>query len=446
MSRSNKPLVGDQNQTAWPGIHRRSFLGRLASVPVAAGLASAAGTPPAQQTTTPEVPPKTTSGGAQSGAIGRTERINGEIKEHRDPDTGARVRQLTGDGSDNVHLYFTSESFVSGSDRIVFGSNRSGRFQFYLLEIGDARLVQLTASSNDMDPQQACLSPMGLLHYFDGPALHRLRVDTLEDQEIYRAPRGWRPALLTCTAKGDYVAFAYQEEVAVSTETGRIYSTMPETYYQHRRSVIMRIETGTGQAQAAWGEPMWISHVMIHPSQPDLIMFCHEGGSYSSQRIWTINIAKDRGRKAEPLYLQTPNEYCVHEYFTRGGEVGFQYEVDREGHREHYNAFIRPDGTWIRQCLLPGRRPDHIQSNTANTLVTGDGGYLNPEDKDGGKFMSLMTHSNGRAVVRRLCRRQPGETQHSHGHPVFSLDDRWVLFNSRIGAKDNIFMVDVESI
>ncbi len=57
-----------------------------------------------------------------------------------------------------------------------------------------------------------------------------------------------------------------------------------------------------------------------------------------------------------------------------------------------------------------------------------------------------MTHSNGRAHVRRLCRRQPGETQYSHGHPVFSGDSRWVLFNSRIGARENIFMADVESI
>lgn len=58
---------------------------------------------------------------------------------------------------------------------------------------------------------------------------------------------------------------------------------------------------------------------------------------------------------------QRPNEFCVHECFTRGGEVGFQYEVDRDGKREYYSAFVRPDGIWIRQYLLPGRRPGHIQ-------------------------------------------------------------------------------------
>jgi oligogalacturonide lyase len=242
------------------------------------------------------------------------------------------------------------------------------------------------------------------------------------------------------------VAFAYREETAVSTETGRIYSTMAETYYRRPACVIMRIDTGSGEALAAWGERAWISHVLIHPREPNFILFCHEGGSYVSQRMWTVDVTKPRGRKAVPLYRQNPNEYTVHEYFTRQGEVGFQYEVERDGQIEYYNCFIRPDGTWIRQFLLPGRRPGHMQSNSDNTLLVGDCGYLRPDDPDGGNYMSLMTHQNGRARVRRLCRRVPGKTQHSHGHPVFSRDDQWVLYNSKIGDAHNVFMAEVTSI
>jgi oligogalacturonide lyase len=378
-------------------------------------------------------------------ARGKTARISDEVKELRDPETGARVMRLTGDGSDNVHLYFTSEAFVEGSNTVVFGSNRSGRFQFYLLEIRQRRLTQLT-NRDHIKPLDACMAPGGHLLYFDGPVLWSLRTDTLEDRELYRVPAGWSPHLPTCTADGRYVAFAYARNLEVSTENGRLYSSMGERFYQRPECVIMRVNTSNGEPVAAWGENAWISHVMIHPHQPDLILFCHEGGSYSPQRMWTVNVAQRRGRKAEPLYVQKPNEYCVHEYFTRLGEVGYQYEVERDGRIEYYNCFIRPDGTWIRQYLLPGKRPGHIQSNTNNTLVVGDCGYLSPDDKDGDKYISLMTHANGQAQVRRLCRRQPGETEESHGHPVFSLDDRWVLYNSRIGPRDNIFIADVTSI
>lgn len=382
---------------------------------------------------------------ARSGR-GRTQRVSDEIKEFKDEETGARVRRLTFGGSDNVHLYFTSESFIGGgADRVVFASNRSGRFQYHLLEIADGRLVQVT-DGQDVLPNMACLSPGGQLFYFDGPVLRAVKLDTLEDRELYRVPEGNRPALPTCTADGRYVAFAYGENRALSTETGRIYSTMAERYYQRPGCVVMRIDTSNGAAIAAWGERAWISHVLIHPRLPNVILFCHEGGSYVTQRMWIVDISVVRGRKAVPLYPQRPNEYCVHEYFTRQGEVGFQYEVEREGKREHYNCFIRHDGTWIRQFLLPGPRPSHIQSNSDNTLVVGDCGYLGPDDKDGRYYMSLMTHAEGRARVRRLCRRVPGDSQYSHGHPVFSLDDKWVLYNSMIGKTHNIYMADVNSI
>jgi oligogalacturonide lyase len=370
-----------------------------------------------------------------------------EIKESKDPETGARVRRLTADGSDNVHIYFTSESFLAdgGSDKVVFASNRSGRFQYHLLDISDARLVQLT-DGEDVSPNMACVDPTGRLFYFDGPALRSVKLDTLEDRELYRVPNGTRPSLPTCTSDGKYVAFAYREERSVSTETGRIYSTMAERFYQRPSCIIMRINTENGEATAAWGERAWISHVLIHPHRPDFILFCHEGGSHVSQRMWTVDISERLGRKAKPLLPQRRGEFCVHEYFTRLGEVGVQYDVERNGQREFYNCFLRPDGTWIRQFLLPGYRPGHIQSNTDNTLVVGDCGYLSRDDRDGRYYMSLMTHSNGRAHVRRLCRRVPGKTQYSHGHPVFSIDDKWVLYNSKIGDTHNVYMADVESI
>jgi hypothetical protein len=140
-----------------------------------------------------------------------------------------------------------------------------------------------------------------------------------------------------------------------------------------------------------------------------------------------------------------PRRIHRHEYFTREGEVGFQYEVERPGKMEYFNAFIRTDA-WIRQYRLPGLRPGHIQSHSDNTLIVGDRGFPSFDDKDGANYMSLMTHGNGIAHLGRLCRHQPGPTQPSHGHPVFSPDDRWVIFNSRLGPKENIAMADVTSI
>ena len=425
-------------------VDRRRFLRRLAAFGGAVvatshlGLSVVAGQQPA----------KTGNSGQAAGGRGKVQQIRGEIKEFKDPKTGAKVRQLTGDGSENVHPYFTSWAFVGdNADNAIFVSNRSGAFQWYLLEVPAARLVQLTAGES-VSPNMACVARDGRVFYFDGRVLRSLKVDTLEDRELYRVPAGFKPALPTCTSDGRYVAFAYCQETTLSTETGKIYATMHERYYQHPHSVVMRIDTSSGEAVAAWGESQWISHVLIHPTEPNLIVFCHEGGSTCvAQRMWTVDLNEKQMRRARPLYPQRPGESCVHEFFTRQGDVGFQYSLDREGGREEYNAFIRPDGTWVRQHLLPGRRAGHIQSNSDNSLVVGDGAYLGPEDKEGGKYIGLMTHVNGRVQVRRLCwHGTSGLTQGSHGHPSFSPDDRWVVFNSDAQRSNNVYMAEVGSV
>jgi len=379
---------------------------------------------------------------------GRVQQVRDEIKEYKDPKTGARVRRLTGDGSSNVHPYFTSWAFVGdAADHTIFASNRSGTYQWYLLDIPAGRLVQLTAGEK-LSPNMACVARSGRLFYFDGLALRSVTTETLEDRELYRVPAGFRPALPTCTADGRYVAFAYCQETTLSTETGRIYSTMHERYYQHPHSVVMRVDTDSGEAVAAWGEATWISHVLIHPTQPHLILFCHEGGGTCvKQRMWTVDLDDKQMRQALPLYPQRPGESCVHEYFTQQGDVGFQYSLDRGDVREEYNAFVRPDGTWVRQYLFSGARPGHIQSNSDNSLVVGDRAHLGPDDKEGGQYLGLMTHVNGRVQLRRLAWHGTSwRTQASHGHPSFSPDDRWVVYNSDAEKCDNVYMADTQSV
>lgn len=366
--------------------------------------------------------------------------------QYRDEETGAVVRRLTGDGSDNVHLYFTSTSFVGeGAERVVLSSDRGGERAFYLLEIEDERLVQVTEGG--VSTSGACLAPDGRLFHFADGTLHVTELSSLNSEELYRVPEGFRPALPTCTADGSHVAFAYCEQLPTSTETGVIYSTMAERYYQRPSCVVMRVGTGSGAAEAAWGEHAWISHVCIHPTRPELIMFCHEGGRNVSQRMWTVDLSEERAREPRPLFRQHHGESCCHEYFTREGEVGFQCNVTSEGQTLALNCFVRPDGTWLRQFLLPGPRPGHIQSNSDNSLVIGDCGYRSPDDEDGRAFMSVIRHANGRAEVTRLCRHDTSwRTQRSHPHAIFSPDDRWALFTSDRGGSCNVYMADVSSI
>lgn len=228
---------------------------------------------------------------------------------------------------------------------------------------------------------------------------------------------------------------------------------MMETYYQHPRSVAMRIDTaaaiGGATAMACFGDNQWYSHTLIHPTKPNIILFVHEGGHLTvQQRMWTVDCDQKVSRKAKPLYIQQPGDACVHEFFTRAGEVGFQYTIVKEdGSMEEFNAFIRADGSWIRQYRYPDRRPGHFQSNSDNSLCIGDSAYFNPKDDDGDKYLGLMTHGNGIVNIKRLAWHGTSwKTQESHPHPVFSPDDRYVMYNSDTEGKYNVYLADVQSV
>jgi hypothetical protein len=175
------------------GLGRRHFLADVAAVGGAAALSAVATNPTvADELAQAPRPSADSTTSATTGSRGKVQDVRSEIKEYKDPGTGGRVRRLTGDGSSNIHPYFTSSAFVGDdADSAVFLSNRSGAYQWHLLKISAARLVQLTAGPK-LSANMACLARSGRLFYFDDQVLRSVHTDTLEDRELHRVPPGYR--------------------------------------------------------------------------------------------------------------------------------------------------------------------------------------------------------------------------------------------------------------
>ena len=54
-----------------------------------------------------------------------------EDQIYTDPDTGVRVRRLTGSQGNSNHLYFTNNSWYDEGRRLVFCSDRSGKMNLF---------------------------------------------------------------------------------------------------------------------------------------------------------------------------------------------------------------------------------------------------------------------------------------------------------------------------
>jgi len=104
-------FLSSPNATPMP---RRGFLAGMAVLGSGAALVGAAAAPElltskdqnanAPGSTTKESAGSTTAPSPND--VGKVTNIKSEMKEFKDPKTGARILQLTSDGSNNVHPYF----------------------------------------------------------------------------------------------------------------------------------------------------------------------------------------------------------------------------------------------------------------------------------------------------------------------------------------------------
>jgi oligogalacturonide lyase len=142
-------------------------------------------------------------------------------------------------------------------------------------------------------------------------------------------------------------------------------------------------------------------------------------------------------------------QQCGHECFTSRGTVVTQY-AEREHVRQepsrHANVTMKPDGSDVRYFWYDCFQPGHVQTSHGDeSLLVGDcGPRKDVHDAEGAAWLSLVRLADGRSRLTPLCRHGSSwKTQSSHPHPVFFLDDRWVLFSSDRGGRENVYRVQL---
>jgi len=288
------------------------------------------------------------------------------------------------------------------------------------------------------------LPTQGACAVIAGREVKRVSLDGASTEVIYETPKGFQPAVLSPTADGESVTFCYSEVLNLSTRTGRIYSDFFERFYRRPASVVMRVRTDGSGAEALWGEREWISHVSVSPTDPDIVVFCHEGPWHLVQRL---SVVRASTHEVWPLLVQRPYlDRSGHEYFTASGRLVTQWstrETPSSPQWTYYNALVDPSGENLEMYRYDGAQPTHMQTSPDESLFVGDGCNL-PDVSDGRGMMALIRHEGDRAILQPLCRHDTSWlTQHSHPHPVFSPDGSSVLFNSDREGRSNVYLVRI---
>ncbi|NWG76607.1 MAG: hypothetical protein HXY24_18730 [Rubrivivax sp.] len=363
-----------------------------------------------------------------------------------DPLNGVLVTRLTDDTCRCWYPYFTQPVF-DAAGRLLVSSDASGEVQLHLLD-AHGRMVQLTDVPGGVGGHSATILPgRGQAAYVAGRQVFRVDLETHLSEPIFEAPEGFGISILSPSGDGASVTFATCETMRTSTRTAWQYSDMRERLFRRPACVIFRVDTATGQPRALWGEHAWISHVIVSPTDSDVVVFCHEGPWELVNRLWRIRCSADL---VEPLLADQPRLVRAgHEFFCADGTLAVQYSrrltptaVDWIS----YNCLLDPDGRAPRFWRYPSRMPTHFQANSTADLFVGDGAHPDAAPAlDGAACLALIRHRDDeRCEVTPLCRHDTSwKDQPSHPHPVFAPDDRSVYFNSDRTGRVAVYRVGV---
>lgn len=381
-----------------------------------------------------------------------------DFKTERDPDTGASVRKLSPDGGDTLAPYFTQNMTSADGDLVLVASSVTGSWQVHFIDLRNHRMVQASRELGVSMHAPAMDANGRVAYYWAGRVLRKVDFATLRGEALYEAPEGFHGSNLSIDASGRYLAFAYMENVNLSTTTSENFrSGMVEHLYRHPTCVVVRFDLREGRPEAVWGERQWITHVNISPVNPDLVLFCHEGPWDRVQRMWVARAST--GECWPVLNRKKFVEQDGHEFFTGSGRVVTQFggRAPEDGTWREFCLMIDPEGTNEDRYAFPAsgqpvylQRPAHIQAaHKDESLLVGDASFpVGEEDRYGRSFMSLLRLTDDRKVAfKPLCKHDTSWTsQESHPHPFFAPDDSSVFFNSDRGGSVNLYQVpDLEA-
>jgi oligogalacturonide lyase len=381
-----------------------------------------------------------------------------------DPTTGRTVRQLTTWGSFQ-HLYFTSPSFTADGRAIVLIGDVDGSPNLFRLERGDGTLtrvtnnragLQLTYEYIDGRPGTGFAKPAATYCqatdqalYVVGREVRLVDVASGEDAILHVLPQGFAPGYTHLSRDGRLACIPVVPVAALSTDPAAYFARTRDAFRERRlESRVVVLDTATGHVTDSFGVRAWVTHVQFHPQRNDRILYNHEGGwppGAVDQRIWmrrdgmSVKVRDESPDRAREVFT-------THENWTSGGLVAYHGSLRRGDRREGMVGLADPTAGTHAECFFPVEEADDVQPHFiagSGELLVADGGI-----EDGAIVLVGCDWERGELRSQPLCRHASSwANQDVHPHPVFSPDDRQVLFTSDAHnerGRGHVYIVDAE--
>ncbi len=291
-----------------------------------------------------------------------------------DPQTGHRIIRLSPD-SGGGSLYFHQRSYTPEGDKIVLRT-REGIVAVDLTTLGrtppKAELILANASpiATAWRTREA--------YYFarQENTLMAVNLDTKAVRVVVKLPPQARGAQFAINCDESLlVAIGPDPDGKVvprQAPAGGMGGSLEANWAAGTPKMIYTVNVKTGEFRVIHRENDWTNHLQCSPTDPQQILFCHEGPWHFNNRTWTL---RADGGPARALHERTMNmEIWGHEFFSHdGGTVWFDLQTPRS--TVFWLAGVNlATGRRIWYNLKREEWSVHFNVSADGSLFAGDGG------------------------------------------------------------------------
>lgn len=250
---------------------------------------------------------------------------------------------------------------------------------------------------------------------------------------------------------GTPMTFAEAKELRLHEQLARVRGEPPRA--------LFTLELATGAVRVIHRESAWLNHLQFSPTDPGLIMFCHEGPWHEVDRLWTI---RTDGTGLKRVHTRTMNmEIWGHEFFAADGKtIWYDLQTPR-GEVFWLAGYELATGRRTWHALERNEWSVHFNVSPDGTLFAGDGGDREmvahaPEGKwiylfrpHGVPDVAGIKAPNAEQLIRPgrfVAEKLVNLGRHDYKlepNVTFTPDGKWIVFRSNMHGATQVYAVEI---
>jgi oligogalacturonide lyase len=369
-----------------------------------------------------------------------------------DADTGHRVARLSREPG-STSLYFNLNGFTRDGRRLVFTAP-SGIDTVDLqsraieqLVPGHARLLMVGRKT-------------GRVYFLKGAGVFTVDPDTKAVSEVAKAPTNG--SVITVNADETLLAGTITEP---DTNAAPAADAVPRTkakniqvrFDKHLTMELFVVDIATGDVKIFDRGTDWLNHLQFSPTDPTLLLFCHEGPWQYVDRIWTI---RTDGSDLKLIHQRTmAMEIAGHEFWgADGSNIWYDLQTPR-GEDFWVAGYNVATGARTRYHLQRDEWSVHYNVSPDGKLFSGDGGSPGMAGRSkNGQWLHLfhpepvtghVESSPANLIMPGVFRSEKLVNMARHDYSLepnatFTPDGKWLVFRSNMEGAAQVYAVELK--